>query len=61
MTETRKFRCRECGHTWDTPHETGRPIECPACRGKNIHRAEEEQGGGRGAGRRLGRGRHRAG
>ena len=44
MTSMRKFRCSECQHDWEVPHGTGRPAECPACKSKNIHRAEEDRG-----------------
>jgi predicted DNA-binding protein (UPF0251 family) len=54
-TLLRKFRCADCEHTWEVPYGTGRPAECPSCKGVNFHRA----GGGRGfgGGRRGGFGR----
>ncbi|MBM4140236.1 MAG: DUF134 domain-containing protein [Nitrospira sp.] len=44
MAETRKFRCSDCNHTWDIPYGTGRPADCPSCKGKNIHRTDEDKG-----------------
>lgn len=66
MTQQRLFRCSDCQHTWGVPYGTGRPSECPQCKSKNIHRAEEDRGGPwrRGSGRgwgRGGRGRRRHG
>ncbi len=60
--EMRTFAC-ECGATFQVPHGTGRPAECPGCHGTSFHRAEEERGHGhrgRGAGRGCCR-RHRGG
>jgi predicted DNA-binding protein (UPF0251 family) len=54
MPEMRKFSCYDCKHEWDVSYGTGRPRECPKCRSKNIHRAEEDRGYAR-AGRRRGR------
>jgi len=54
VTETRKFKCYDCQHTWELPHGTGRPGECPECKSTSIHRAEEDRGG---HGARCGRGR----
>jgi predicted DNA-binding protein (UPF0251 family) len=55
MTSTRKFRCSDCGHTWELPRGTGRPEGCPSCKSGNIHRDAQERGFGRGC--RGGRGR----
>jgi predicted DNA-binding protein (UPF0251 family)/phage FluMu protein Com len=44
MAETRKFRCYDCKHTWEVPYGTGRPTNCPSCKGRNIYRAEEDRG-----------------
>ena len=56
IAQMRKFRCSECAQVWETAYGTVRPGECPKCRGKNIHRAQEdrghEQGRGFGCGRR---------
>jgi putative FmdB family regulatory protein len=66
----RKFRCADCGHTFELAYGTAMPggsMDCPKCGGKNVHRAEEDRGynrGGRGAGRggaAAGRGRGGAG
>ena len=51
-TLLRKFRCSDCDHTWEVPYGTGRPAECPSCKGVNFHRAEG--GRGFGGGRRGG-------
>jgi len=40
----RKFRCNGCQHTWEFPHGTGRPENCPSCKSENIHRAQEGKG-----------------
>jgi len=55
MAAMRKFRCYDCEHSWELPYGTGRPENCPSCKGGNIHRAEQ----GRGYGRRFGRGQGR--
>jgi hypothetical protein len=40
------------------PSGTGRPVDCPACKSRSIHRAEEDRGWARGGGPgRHGRGR----
>jgi DNA-directed RNA polymerase subunit RPC12/RpoP len=55
MPETRTFKCYDCQHEWTLPYGTGRPPECPACRSRNICRAEAERGpfgSGAGAGPR---------
>jgi len=57
MANMRKFQCSDCQHVWELPHGTTRPIECPACKSKNIHRAEEDRGYAR-AGRGCRRGRY---
>lgn len=54
MTGTEKFRCHQCGHTWDASYGTPKPDECPRCRNNNIHRAQEDRGAGR-CGSRAGR------
>jgi predicted DNA-binding protein (UPF0251 family) len=51
-TVGRKFKCEDCQHSWEMPYGTGRPNNCPSCKGENIHRAE-------GFGRRSGKGRGR--
>jgi len=56
MANMRKFKCYDCNHEWEMPYGTGRPQECPQCKSKNIHRAEEDRGYAR-----AGRGRGRCG
>jgi predicted DNA-binding protein (UPF0251 family) len=55
MASMRKFRCYECQHSWDLPYGTGRPGNCPSCKGDNIHRAQENRGYARRSGREQGR------
>ncbi len=55
MAAMRKFRCSECPHSWELPYGTGRPEGCPSCKSGNIHRAEEDRGYARRAGRGQGR------
>jgi len=50
VVEERTFACAACGATCSAPHGTPRPAECPACRGRALHRVD----GGRGRGRRCG-------
>jgi len=38
VNETRTFYCSDCEHRWQVPFATGRPAECPACRGRNCCR-----------------------
>jgi len=53
MAAKRKFQCANCAYNWEVPYGTGRPADCPECRAKNIHRAEQNRGYARcgGAGR----------
>jgi len=44
MENSRQFECYECKHTWELPHGTGRPAECPQCKSANIHRAASDRG-----------------
>lgn len=55
MPSMRIFRCSKCDHSRQVPYGTGRPMECPQCKDKNIHRADDERGMG-GAGRYRRRG-----
>jgi uncharacterized protein len=55
MATMRKFKCYDCQHSWELPYETGRPEDCPSCKGSNIHRAGEDRGYIRGVGRGQGR------
>ncbi len=50
MADGRIFSCRQCGHKWNEPYGTGRPASCPGCRSRNIARAEEDRGAGKGRG-----------
>ena len=52
----RKFVCSGCKKEWALPYGTGRPVDCPACQSKDIHRSPEDRscGGNGGAGRRNG-------
>jgi predicted DNA-binding protein (UPF0251 family) len=52
----RRFRCFNCGHTWEVPFGTVRPTSCPSCDNLNIHRAEEDRGYARRGARGRGRG-----
>ena len=40
----RKFRCSECGHTWEVAYGAPRPAVCPKCKSVHLHRAEEDRG-----------------
>ena len=51
----RKFKCYDCGFEWEIEYGTGRPIECPKCKSRNIHRHPDDRGPQRGRGLRLGR------
>ena len=44
METMKKFQCAECNHTWETAYGSGRPVECPQCHSKLLHRAEEDRG-----------------
>lgn len=55
MAEMRKFKCYVCNNTWEVPHGTGRPKECPQCKNANIHRAAEDRGYARRSGSGYGR------
>ena len=54
------FICYDCKHQWNMPYGSGRPNECPKCKGVNIHRAPQDRGWVR-AGGGFGRGRGRCG
>ncbi|UCC99898.1 MAG: DUF134 domain-containing protein [Phycisphaerales bacterium] len=56
MSGMKRFKCHQCGHTWEIPYGTPRPADCPQCRDENIHRSEEDRGARRGG---FGRGRRR--
>ncbi len=36
----RKFECEDCRHSWELPFGTGRPENCPACKGGKIYRTK---------------------
>jgi predicted DNA-binding protein (UPF0251 family) len=44
MASMRKFRCSDCQHSWELPHGTGRPGNCPSCKSKDIHKTEGDTG-----------------
>jgi hypothetical protein len=46
----RKFKCFDCGHTWQIIFGGGDPgykQVCPKCKSLNIHRINKIRGGGR--------------
>jgi predicted DNA-binding protein (UPF0251 family) len=43
LANMRHFCCSDCQHNWELPYGTGRPNECPLCKSKNIHRAQEDR------------------
>jgi predicted DNA-binding protein (UPF0251 family) len=55
MAAMRKFKCYDCRHSWELPYGTGRPENCPFCRGDNIRRAQEDGGYAKGGGRGQGK------
>jgi len=55
MASVRKFKCRDCRHSWGLPYGTRRPGCCPTCKSGNIGRAEEDKARARGTGREQGR------
>jgi predicted DNA-binding protein (UPF0251 family) len=57
MNAMRKFKCYDCQHTWEVPHGTGRPGNCPSCQSVNIHRAEDDRGFAASGRRRMVQGR----
>jgi len=62
MQNTRTFECTDCQTQFEVPFGTGsRPDECPGCHSKNVCRAGDERGGGRGRCRHRGRGQGRGG
>jgi uncharacterized protein len=44
MAAMRKFGCSECNQQWEIPYGTGKPCECPQCKGRNLHRVEDDKG-----------------
>lgn len=62
MAGMKRFKCYDCKHEWEIPYGIGRPTECPQCKSKNIHRAEQDRGYSRvarGVGFGYGKGRCR--
>jgi uncharacterized protein len=57
IASMRKFECCDCQHSWDLPFGTGRPKNCPSCKGGRIHRTDK----GRGYDRAFGKGPGRCG
>jgi len=51
MAEMRAFECDDCQHVWEVPFGAGRPGECPACKGKALHRAKKAEMGSTAVGR----------
>jgi predicted DNA-binding protein (UPF0251 family) len=41
MEDNRIFVCDECKYKWDEPLGTGKPENCPACKGQYFHRVSE--------------------
>jgi predicted DNA-binding protein (UPF0251 family) len=44
LEEKRTFICYECQHEWQITYGKARPINCPKCQNKNIHRSPKERG-----------------
>ena len=40
----RLFKCYDCRNQWKKSFGTGRPVNCPKCKGTNIHRAPQDRG-----------------
>jgi predicted DNA-binding protein (UPF0251 family) len=40
----RLFKCCDCQSRWREPLGTARPVNCPKCKGTNIHRAPQDRG-----------------
>lgn len=38
-----RFTCDRCRYTWTEPFGTGRPDECPECRGTDIYHSEDQE------------------
>lgn len=57
IDKVRKFKCYDCQHTWELPHGTGRPVNCPSCQSVTIHRLEKDRGFAAGGRREMGQGR----
>jgi len=46
MPDKRTFQCGNCHHEWELPFGTGRPEECPKCKGKHFYRIDNFRGCG---------------
>jgi predicted DNA-binding protein (UPF0251 family) len=44
MKGMRTFSCLDCQHRWQVPFGTGRPAECPVCRGRKFSREDVGSG-----------------
>jgi uncharacterized protein len=44
MASIRSFKCDRCEHTWQLPYGTGRPENCPSCKGTHIRRSDKKAG-----------------
>lgn len=40
MPDKRAFECDQCRHVWELQYGTGRPSECPECRGQAFRRRD---------------------
>ena len=58
MANRRVFECEDCGHRFEAAFGTGRPIDCPSCRGNRLCRAGDGRGS-QGRGGAAGEGRCR--
>jgi predicted DNA-binding protein (UPF0251 family) len=55
MASMRRFQCHECQHSWNLPYGTGKPENCPSCKGSHIHRTQEDRRCARDFGKERGR------
>ena len=39
----RRFVCENCAHKWEAPRGTGRPPNCPECKGKELYRSHSRK------------------
>jgi uncharacterized protein len=44
MVNRREFQCNDCERKWPAPHGTGKPVACPHCQSRSIHRADKNRG-----------------
>lgn len=52
MAAQRRFRCTGCGYEWALPYGTGRPLQCPSCKGDDFRRIDVAGDGGGCGGKR---------